>query len=39
MMIPARHMPSMMIGRNSTAAAAYGSSSALSLGQVIDSWL
>ncbi|KAK8449713.1 hypothetical protein SEVIR_7G258700v4 [Setaria viridis] len=32
MMIPARHMPSMMIGRNS-AAAAYGSSSALSLGQ------
>jgi hypothetical protein len=35
MMIPARHMPSM-IGR-SGAAAAYGSSSALSLGQVINS--
>ncbi|KAJ1272895.1 hypothetical protein BS78_06G237900 [Paspalum vaginatum] len=31
MMIPARHMPSSMIGRSS--AAAYGSSSALSLGQ------
>ncbi|XP_051218748.1 homeobox-leucine zipper protein ROC2 [Lolium perenne] len=32
MMIPARHMPSSMIGRSS-GSAAYGSSSALSLGQ------